>query len=255
MPAQGGSGVPPSLVFSEASEMTTTSHPPDEPRTVVVTAGGDAPRRLPGEVLAAADYVIAADSGVVTARRLGLHVDLAVGDFDSVPPAALDAAVAAGAAVEQHPVAKDRTDLELALDAAVARGAHRVVVLGGAGGRLDHFLANAFVLASAAYAGIELEAHLGTGRVHVVRGRATLRGQPDALVTLLAVHGPAHGVTTEGLLYPLHGETLHPGSTRGVSNRFVATEAAVTVGDGVLLAVIPGSGDPRPHPTEGGHGA
>ena len=110
------------------------------------------------------------------------------------------------------------------------------------------------MLASDAYAGIELEAPLGTGRVPVIRDRATLRGRPDALLSLLAAHGPAHGVTTEGLLYPLRGETLHPGSTRGVSNRFVAAEAVVALTRGVLLAVVPGPDDSEPELIEGGHG-
>ena len=47
-----------------------------------------------------------------------------------------------------------------------------------------------------------------------------LEGEPGELVTLVAVNGPAEGVTTEGLAYPLRGETLEPGSSRGVSNVF-----------------------------------
>ena len=38
-----------------------------------------------------ADLVIAADSGLAHARALGVHVDLVIGDLDSVDPAALDA--------------------------------------------------------------------------------------------------------------------------------------------------------------------
>jgi thiamine pyrophosphokinase len=58
-------------------------------------------------------------------------------------------------------------------------------------------------------------------------------------VSLLAVHGPAAGVSTTGMAYPLWGETLHPGSTRGVSNELVTAAASVTVGRGVVLAVQP----------------
>jgi thiamine pyrophosphokinase len=47
-------------------------------------------------------------------------------------------------------------------------------------------------------------------------------------------------VVTDGLVYPLHGETLAPGSTRGVSNVFAATEARVALTSGVLLVVRPG---------------
>ena len=60
------------------------------------------------------------------------------------------------------------------------------------------------------------------------------------LLTLLAVGGPAHGVRTSGLRYPLDGETLHPGSTRGVSNVLDDPVALVTVAQGTVLAVFPG---------------
>jgi thiamine pyrophosphokinase len=46
-------------------------------------------------------------------------------------------------------------------------------------------------------------------------------------------------VRTEGLEFPLRGETLYPGSTRGVSNEFVDGAAAVSLDDGVLLVVLP----------------
>ena len=49
----------------------------------------------------------------------------------------------------------------------------------------------------------------------------------------------AHGVRTDGLRFPLHGEDLLPGSTRGISNELLGTTATVTVADGVLLAVQP----------------
>ena len=48
--------------------------------------------------------------------------------------------------------------------------------------------------------------------------RAHVTGAPGEFVSLLPVHGPAEGVTTEGLEYPLHGETLAPGTTRGLEH-------------------------------------
>ncbi len=49
------------------------------------------------------------------------------------------------------------------------------------------------------------------------------------------------GVTTEGLAYPLRGETLEAGSSRGVSNVFVEETARISVERGVLLAIRPGA--------------
>ena len=208
-------------------------------RTVIVVAGGDVSARpLPGR-LPDGDAVIAADGGVDRALALGLHVDLAIGDFDSVSAAGLAAAEAEGARVDRHPTAKDATDLELALDAAIALGPARIVVVGSGGGRLDHLLGSVLLLADERYAAAEIDAYLGEARVAVVRGSRTLAGAPGDLLSLLPVHGAAEGVTTEGLEYPLRDETLPPGTSRGISNVFSASEARITVERGCLLAVRP----------------
>jgi thiamine pyrophosphokinase len=220
---------------------------PSASSTVIVVTGGDPIDPAELGLLPEGAFVIAADSGIEHAQALGLPIHLAIGDFDSVAPAALRAAEVAGAAVRRHPAAKDATDLELALHAALERAPRRIDVVGGHGGRLDHLLGNALVLAYAAFAGAELVAHMGAARVTVIRRQATLVGQAGDVVSLLAVGGPAAGVATEGLRYPLHGEVLAAGSTRGVSNELLAERAVVRLTDGVLLAVQPGP-DLKEHP-------
>jgi thiamine pyrophosphokinase len=179
--------------------------------------------------------VIAASFNAELAKALGLRVDLAVGDFDSVSAEAL----ASAAQVERHPPDKDATDLELALAAALRLGPERILVLGGAAGRLDHLLGELLLLAGDAYAGVQVDAQLGAAAVHVIRRERKLRGDVGELISLFAVHGPAAGVVTDGLVYPLRGQTLEPGSTLGVSNVFAAPEAHVRLERGVLLAVRP----------------
>jgi len=205
----------------------------------LVFAGGDpipvaVATRLPVDAL-----VIGADSGIEHARALGRRVDLAVGDFDSVSPEALAAAAEAGARVIRYPVDKDATDLELALDVAAARGVDRITVVGGHGGRLDHYLANALLLGSARFADIEIDGWFGDAHVIVIRRHARLVGHAGSLVTLLATNGPARGVTTTGLRFPLHQAVLLPGSTLGVSNELVGAEAEVSVGGGTVLSIQP----------------
>jgi thiamine pyrophosphokinase len=211
----------------------------------IVLAGGDPVEPALRTRLPAADYVVAADSGLHAATALGLRVDHVVGDFDSVDPAAVDAAVAHGATLDRHPVAKDQTDLELAFHDAVAHDAHRIVMVGGHGGRLDHLLANVMLLTAPAFDDQLVEAHLGDARVTVVRGgkaEVTITGEPGSLVTLLPAGGPATGVVTEGLEYPLRDEDLPCGTSRGVSNVMLGETATVALGAGTLLAVQPTGG-------------
>jgi thiamine pyrophosphokinase len=205
--------------------------------SVVVLAGGAG---APAALARPSGPVIAADSGVDLAHALGLAVDVAVGDFDSVSAGGLARAERAGALVERHPVEKDATDLELALDHALARGARHVVVVGGDGGRLDHLLAGLLLLGAERYAALELDALLGQARAHVVRGERELAGDPGELLSLLPLHGDAEGVIATGVRYPLRGETLQAGSSRGVSNVLEAPSATVSVGRGLLVALFPG---------------
>jgi thiamine pyrophosphokinase len=208
-------------------------------RPALVFAGGDPVPAGVADHLPRDALVVAADSGVEQALALGRAVDVAVGDFDSVTPEALERAVAGGALVERHPVEKDATDLELALLAARAAGARHVTVVGGYGGRFDHLLANAVLLAGDDFADLEVDALMGPARVVVVRREVRLTGRPGELVSLLAVGGVARRVRTDGLRYPLRGEDLMPGSTRGISNELVGSLAGVAVAGGVLLAVQP----------------
>ena len=229
--------------------MPDTRHLHDRTATIhtaIVVTGGDAPdpERV-GALLAMAHedrIVIAADSGAAHALALGLVIDVAVGDFDSLDPEFLRQIEERGTEVRRHPVAKDATDLELALDVALGAGAERIVVIGGYGGRFDHLLANALVLASDRYREVTLDAIFGSGLVHVVHPQRERRiaGVPGDYVTVLPVHGAAADVHLDGMRWPLAGETLHAGSTRGVSNQFVDTTVTIRVGSGVVVVIVPG---------------
>jgi thiamine pyrophosphokinase len=148
--------------------------------------------------------VIAADGDADLAGAAGLEVDLLVGDLDSVSAETL----AGISAVERHAVEKDASDLELALMAALDPEPDQILVVGSAGGRLDHLLGSLLVLAADGFAGVQVDAQLGPAAVHVIRAERTLLGEPRELISLFAVHGLAAGVATEGLVYPLRGEPL-----------------------------------------------
>jgi thiamine pyrophosphokinase len=207
----------------------------------VIVVGGSPPH--PGVVaqLPAERFVVVADSGLEHAHRLGLAVDLVVGDLDSVSEAALAAAHDDGVAVERHPVAKEATDTALAVAAAMARGAGHIVVVAGGGDRLDHVLATLLLLPEPAGAGAAVEAWVGQAHVVALRGpaQAKLDGETGAVLSLLPLGGAAEGVATEGLRFPLHGERLPAATTRGVSNEFLGGAALVSLERGALLVIVP----------------
>ena len=214
-------------------------------RQALVVADGDVPPRAdldeawPGWDDDVTD-VIAADGGLSRARGLGLHPNLLVGDLDSVDAAAADAAERDGTEILRASADKDESDTELALLEAVRRGATRVTVLGAFGGpRLDHALANLWLLAHPALAGVEITLLDGSTRARLLTGPAAqpLPGEVGATVSLLPIGGDAHGITTDGFRYPLHDEQLRTGPARGLSNVRTAPDASVTLREGRLLVV------------------
>jgi thiamine pyrophosphokinase len=185
--------------------------------------------------------VIAADGGLLKATAAGLKPDVLVGDFDSVPAGAVEAAEADGVEVIRYPTSKDESDTELAVREAMRRGASEVEIAGALGGqRIDHTLANLLLLAS-----VDIGAALAivdgpvTVRVIGPRGpeRLEIRGAAGDLVSLLALSESVVGVTTDGLAYALREATLNQGPTLGLSNELTGSRATVAVERG-RLAVI-----------------
>jgi thiamine pyrophosphokinase len=221
-------------------------------RHAIVLADGVAPPRTlldaawPGWDAGVA-IVVAADGGARHAAPLGLHIDRWVGDGDSIEPAALAALAAAGVAIERVAIEKDESDAELAVLAALEAGPDRVTIIGGLGGvRLDHALANVGLLAHPALAGLPVCLYDERGaRVSLLRAperdggpvRREVRGRAGDLVSLVPIGETARGVTTDGLQYPLAGEVLILGRTRGISNVRTGEVAGVALESGTLLII------------------
>ena len=215
-------------------------------RGAMVLADGDVPSRelldttWPGW-LDGVELLVAADGGARHAEGLRLPIDIWIGDGDSVDPELLARLEADGVDVRRVRADKDETDAELALATAAAAGATRIVLLGGLGGpRLDHALANLGLVDHPALPvdGTVLYDAAGA-RITLLTGPATrtLRGRAGDTVSLLPVGSTAHGVTTANLRFPLLGEDLEMGRTRGVSNVRTAPEASVRLESGRLLVI------------------
>lgn len=217
----------------------------------IIVADGSAPTRA---ALDAAwpgwddpcDLVVGADGGAATAVALGLRPGLVVGDADSLTAGELARLREAGVAAELAPADKDETDTELAIAAAIRRGATVVVILGALGGpRADHALANVVLLAHPAWAGVDVSIVDPSAQIRLLSAPAAgggpahlpLDGRVGDTVSLVPLGQDAEGVTTAGLRYPLEDETLAFGPARGVSNVRTAPDASVSLRRGRLLVV------------------
>jgi thiamine pyrophosphokinase len=183
---------------------------------------------------------VAANGGTRHAQALGRRPDAVVGDLDSADRAWIEPLGAEGVAVVVHPAAKDYTDLDAAVAYAIEQGADEVVLVGALGDRWDHALANLLLPAQLDLGAVRVSLLDGDQEMVWVRPGPPLEvpGAVGDLVSLLPLLGDAHGVTLHGMAYPLAGETLPMGTTRGISNVIVSAPATVEVAEGLLLAVV-----------------
>ena len=186
-------------------------------------------------LVATADRLVGVDGGSRHLDVLDRLPDVAVGDMDSIPETLLGRYRDSGVETHLHPPRKDATDLELALELALDRGATRISILGGTGGRLDHTLGNLFLLARCLPAGIPACVMDEGQCVHLVDRSLTLSGAVGDTLSLLPATPEVRGVTISGLEYPLRDATLTFGTSWGMSNVFTESSATVTLRSGRLF--------------------
>ena len=174
--------------------------------------------------------VIAADSGIRNAEALGLNVDLWVGDFDSTTPAEYEKYK--NASRETWPEDKDLTDGEIALAAAVKRGATSIVLVGAFGGRIAHVTSNMLlgfqfdgqtVLTSGLEEGLPIDDTI-------------MPDWPGDTIFSILAFDDLKGVSIRGAKWPLDDVSVPAGSSRTLSN-VVAGQLQVTVKTGRALLV------------------
>ncbi len=211
------------------------------PRVVIFTNGElpdlDAARAL----LQSGDYLIAADGGANYLLKMGILPELVIGDLDSVDEDTLFQLTSAEVNIEQYSEDKDETDIELALQYAVEMQPSAILIVGALGGRLDQTLANLSILTDPMLPKIDIRLDDGVEEVFFCRasadkgGQVAVRGRSGDIVSLISWQGPVEGVSTQGLQWPLYGETLYPHKTRGISNVMLKDAASVSIQSGMLL--------------------
>lgn len=208
-------------------------------RAAVIVANGPLlPRRDLTARLRRADLLICANGGLRVARRVGVPPQIVIGDFDSAPAGLLRWAQAHDARLIRHPVRKDKSDTELALDAAVEGGAREVEFLGVLGGRVDHTLANVALLVQAEARGVRATIVDGDQKLLLACRATVVPGRRGDLVSLIPMTPTVTGITLTGFRYPLKNATVRQGSTRTISNVIDRSPATIRFKRGRLLVVV-----------------
>jgi len=204
---------------------------------VIIANGEFTPAENIRNLIDSAHLIVAADGGLEHILRLGYVPHVLIGDMDSVQDDDLVQMKAKGVEVIIHPIEKDETDLELALQAVLQREYQHIRILAALGGRLDQTLANISLLMQRQLDGCDVRLVDASQEVFVIRRKAFVEGKAGDIVSLIPLGDAVEGIQTEGLKYRLQGETLFPQHTRGISNRMTASRAAIQIQEGTLLCI------------------
>ena len=210
--------------------------------TSLIFAGGLAPNDATlkaAREIQNVNLVIAADSGLHIATKLGLTVDVVIGDMDSVDAKALTEAKSRGAKIVRHDADKNFTDLHAALLYAAEHGAQKIIVITAGGGRLDHQFGVIAAMFDPQLGQTQVEALWDNSEIFALQGPTSCEfsAEVEDIVGLQAFGAVATGISTTGLHWKLSDESLLSHETRGVSNQATQTRVAISVLTGQLLVI------------------
>lgn len=206
-------------------------------KRVVIFAGGElSPDYF--DLLDEDDFIIGADQGALFLISHGYTPDIAVGDFDSVSPEALqDIENVSKKTITCDAVNKDLTDSEMALDIAIDQQPDSILLLGVTGTRIDHSLASIQMMTRALQRQINCYVMDTHNYITLTGSQAVINDLGYTYVSLLPLTPEVSGITLEGFQYPLTDATLKLGQSLGVSNKLISSSGTVSIRSGLLLII------------------
>jgi thiamine pyrophosphokinase len=174
---------------------------------------------------------VAVDGGFSFFRRTHTFPDLLIGDFDSLrrKPSGLPARTK----VISFPVAKDKTDLQLALEYCLNHRARSIDIVSPQVGEIDHFLGNIMLMKLLSPKGLDrrIDVRIISHQYEIrllVDDRVGFAGGVGDIVSVLPM-SPAIVLTCSGMAYAARNLRLKSGESRALRNEIKAKRASVTV--------------------------
>lgn len=175
--------------------------------------------------------VIGIDRGAYLAIQAGFTLTCAIGDFDSVNETEL-MQIQAHCPLFQLPTHKDETDSEKGIQYALDQGYRNIILYGGLGGRMDHTLANLYLLMHRYPSLILMDEH------HLIRCLTKGVYQIPKYFTYLSFLALCDTVISEsGVVYPLTQRKITPSDIYPISNEIQADFAQIEIHEGSVIMI------------------
>ena len=204
-------------------------------RAVIFVNGNFSDLSQAKKIIIKEDCLIAADGGVKHIFKLGLIPQIIIGDFDSTPKNMKSTPTK----IVKYPTKKDKTDFELTIDYCLKNKFQEIIIFGVLGDRIDHMLANIFLLSKFQTENPTFKIKIVEGKkeIFILNKEITINGKIGDEISIIPVSEKLEGIVTDGLEYQLNNEVLLFGSTRGISNVMNKTSAQITASSGTGIVI------------------
>ena len=202
---------------------------------ILLVAGGRTPNKNYFITIAQGRKIFCVDKGIEICRACNILPEILIGDFDSAEIAAVNWAIENKISIERHPVEKDFTDTQLALE--ILPKKNSAILTGIFGGRADHLFSNIFTCANYEKIFLADEHEI----IFYIKGGESVEVkffQKPFAVSLLPISEICEGVTTENLHWELFNATLKQNFPNAISNRAENSEIKISVERGTLAIYL-----------------
>lgn len=182
-------------------------------------------------------YIISVDRASVDLIDKGIIPDISIGDFDSVSESELEIIEKNVKKIIRYHPEKDETDLELAIIYSIRLLPNEVIIRGATGKRLDHELANIYLLKR--YLDKHINAHIidPNNKITLIDKKTIINKDKRYKYLSLIPYTEKAIVSISGCKYNVSRKALLKESSRGVSNEIIDSTAKIEVHEGVLIII------------------
>lgn len=182
-------------------------------------------------------FILCADGGVRHIMRIGAIPNSVIGDFDSIDEKSVEFIKENNIPVLKYPVEKDETDTELALMHLINIGCNEITLVGVTGCRLDHTLANIYLLRKLLLQNIKGKIVDDNNTIYLINDYLKLEKRENYYVSIIPISNEGVIVTLKGFYYPLDDKLIEFNSTLGISNRIIDKFGEIKIIRGEALII------------------
>lgn len=179
-------------------------------------------------------HLYCADGGAKQALELKYTPREVWGDFDSLSDECIDILKKKGVKLKKFNKDKDFSDGEILIKYVVSLGYNKIYILGGTGGRIDHFLTN--INLSFKYPNIIFKTE--KEEIFVIEKKYEFDNLKGVTLSFIPFSDNVKGIDLKGVKYPLKNYTLKRGDSICLSNIITENKAMIKFLEGKIIAIL-----------------